>query len=217
MKSEDAVPTVPLRPTTPALFKTGYLMYCPVTVDDHPLSLMVDSGASHSLLPRKLLKRIAPSVPLKTLPYPLHFDLADGHSAMKCTTFVELHLKIGGLNIPQVFFVLDAETADPILGNDFLVEHEFIMDAANTTLTKGDTTVKCFRKSTHIRCYRCVAKQTVTLQPAAETLISIAMVGRDGSLPDLHVSAMVEPRTHLARKGLLPCPTILQPTIRNLY
>ena len=118
-----------------------HLLY--VSVSLHSLSLsgsfcypaLIDSGASVNLIHESLVS----SLSLAVEPCRLRATLADGKTALSCTSFVRLSYSIAGISCSDVFFVAPLGAQSLLLGMPYLERENPLIDWQTKTLEPRST------------------------------------------------------------------------------
>jgi predicted aspartyl protease len=155
----------------------------PVYVASYPGRALVDTGASMSILSDRYYDRL--------LRAKCKIDKLDANAkyrpvtnasggSMRVNTKVNVDIKIGGITIPAIFFVVEKLAHDIIIGTDLLQAMEAVIDHKTNTLVLFDglTIVPMTKTSEHL-----VVKTTanVVIPAYSEAVISVNCIKRPGN------------------------------------
>jgi len=136
-----------------------------VEIKKQTFQVLLDSGASSSVISYAVLKRL--QIPVQTLHYDaiINVHVADGRSVAVIGK-AELCVKINGLSMPCKFLILPHIGYSLILGLDFLAANKAQIDFANCVVTFFDNlTAANLSTSNHSRLTNSVCTLQATILP----------------------------------------------------
>ena len=133
-------------------------------VHDQPVSFLVDSGASCSLIDYPVYESLCEKVPLDLEQVQDHFVLADG-SNLVVHGGVEIVLQVGGREFPLTVVVANLGGRSAILGLDFLEQYEATLKVSHGNMTIGDTHICLHREDATKGCCRVGLGETLSIPP----------------------------------------------------
>jgi hypothetical protein len=120
--------------------------------------VLVDSGAAVNVLSGEIYRRMRKSL-YTVRPKTRHATLSSADSTpMKVLCDIDVDIRIGGLNLPCTFAVIENLGFQAVLGMQFLHDAKAVIDVANHTLSLYDglTTVPLVRADDNdVHCENC--------------------------------------------------------------
>jgi hypothetical protein len=174
--------------------------------------LLIDSGAGINVLSSEIFRRLR-----KTL-YTVrsetrHATLSSANQTqMKVLCDIDVDIRIGGLNLPCTFAVIENLGFQAVLGMEFLQDAKAIIDVANHSLALYDglTTVPLVRADENVCIVRTVDRTTIP--PRAKAVFNASMNTRRAN-----GIFMIQPSIWAKCQQLLPAHTIFDAKKRVLY
>ena len=133
-------------------------------VHDQPVSFLVDSGASCSLIDYSVYESLCEKVPLDLEQVQDRFVLADG-SSLVVHGGVEIVLQVEGREFPLTVVVANLGGRSAILGLDFLEQYEATLKVSHGNMTIGDTHIRLHREDATKGCCRVGLGETLSIPP----------------------------------------------------
>lgn len=162
-------------------------MYLPVCVNGIKTNMLIDSGATASLLSTEVYQ----SIPAKNRPNlkPIHGEMvAINGMSLEIFGYGEFNLDIGGCCYPSTIIVAKLNTTG-ILGLDFLSAQECNVNMKDKSIDLDGKVIKCTIKG-KMGCYRVSLLDTVSIPPRHELVTS----GRINEFcNDIHGIGIIEP------------------------
>ena len=143
-------------------------LYLNVRIESLQSSFLIDTGASRSLVSRKLYDRLSKKVTLSKNKLP-KLQLADGTS-LETYGVITVPLLVGPVAVKQDLIVADISDVG-ILGLDFLEEHQCSLDMKSSELEVAGIRIACGKGSPIVEVGRVKCAISVTVPPATEKLI----------------------------------------------
>ena len=143
-------------------------LYLNVKIESLQSSFLIDTGASRSLVSRKLYERLSKKVILSKNKLP-KLQLADGTS-LETYGVITVPLLVGPVAVKQDLIVADISDAG-ILGLDFLEEHQCSLDMKSSELEVAGVRVACGKGSPIVEAGRVKCTLSVTVPPVTEKLV----------------------------------------------
>jgi hypothetical protein len=165
--------------------------------------LLVDSGAGVNVLSGEIFRRLRKNL-YTVRPKTRHATLSSANQIpMKVECDVDVNIRIGGLNLPCTFAVVENLGFQAVLGMEFLQEAKAIIDVANHTLSLYDglTTVTLVRADENVCIVRTVDR--ITIPPRSEAVFNASMNTRRAN-----GIFMIQPSIWAKCQQLLPAHTI---------
>ena len=135
-------------------------------VHDQPVSFLVDSGASYSLIDYPVYESLCEKIPLDLEQVQDRFVLADG-SNLVVHGGVEIVLQVGGREFPLTVVVANLGGRSAILGLDFLEQYEATLKVSHGNMTIGDTHIRLHREDATKGCCRVGLGETLSIPPGS--------------------------------------------------
>ena len=182
--------------------------YIDTTICSKPISMLVDTGASVTILSQKFLNTINSSLLPEILPVKIKMKTATG----EISPFIgetEVYMRLGKNLIKHNVLIADIPT-EGILGMDFLVKNGCDVILSKSCIRYRGQELPCFKyknKGEASCCRICIYEKTV-LPPSSETIVS----GRAMDPIIKGKVGLVEPTTKFVEKhGLLIAKAVVQP------
>ena len=176
----------------------GYFVYG--TVDDLPLTFLIDTGSNVSILNRSIFDRLSPEVRQTVQPTNKKLLTVTG----EVTPFLGravLNIEIGSQSLQMNVLFADIEKKG-IIGLDFLKEHNCDLMLTQSCLKISNEKIRCFANSRDAQptCCRIIVTKHCTIPPETEMLIE----GHPAGVIDKNSTGLVEVDTgFLHKKELL--------------
>ena len=137
----------------------------------HTIHLLIDSGATSSLISAKKLKEIDPHQLYKIKPITHTLHAVNGQQ-MSLTGSVDLSLELGSKQFNLTFIVCDIES-DSILGQDFLRHHVDVINYKQSCLIIGTTNVPLWTGGQAVQVCRVEIRETVKIPAQSRKWVSV--------------------------------------------
>ena len=124
--------------------RQGGSYYVLMRIDRIEDYVLLDSGATHSVMPTEYFDLLSPDCRRRIRQTPGVGKLADGNQ-VRMHGEITLPLKVGGAEVWQTFLVGDV-TEHIIIGMDFFHKHECILDFTSFKLKVGKNEVNCYNR-----------------------------------------------------------------------
>ena len=173
------------------------------------LQVLIDCGASVSLLSRNALRKIPEEIRPTLEQSETRVKFADG-SVQRADGLVKLSLKVGETT-KTVSFLVGNFTDEAILGMCDLHTLGIQIDFSTMTVCKGDWIIPVQDVHCNPICRKVVVKKSVTLSPRTENLIEAYVISNSEKtkVRGNNVSLMLEPvESLLTEKCVLPAKSI---------
>ena len=173
------------------------------------LQVLIDCGATMSLLSRSALQKIPEEIRPTLEESENKVKFADG-SVQKADGLVTLNLKVGHTK-ERVSFLVGNFTDEAILGMNDLHTLGFQIDFSTMTVLKGDLAIPVQDIYCNSVTRKVVVRKSVTLAPRTESIIEAHVVNNETSKCDseAHINLMLEPvKSLLSKKCVLPAKSI---------
>ncbi len=180
------------------------------TIHKNSVQILVDSGATHSVVSYEYFLHLQRSTGLTLNPetYGGWAKIANG-GMLEIVGTVDLVLHFGKTSVTQSFFVLKYLAHPVILGTDFLREKRAVIDMANKVFILPEGNSVALSDSAQFNLRVClVAKDSVTVPPRSEVQIRGSLKGKAGP-KDGH--CLVEPGPRLVERYGMLCAASISP------
>jgi hypothetical protein len=165
--------------------------------------LLIDSGAGINVLSGEIFRRLRKTL-YTVRPKTRYATLSSANQTqMTVLCDIDVDIRIGGLNLPCTFAVIENLGFQAVLGMEFLQDAKAIIDIANHSLALYDglTTVPLVRADENVCIVKTVDRKTIP--PRAEAVFNASM--------DTHSANgifMIQPSIWAKCQQLLPAHTI---------
>ena len=136
----------------------------PCKVYNQPVSFLVHSGASCSLIDYPVYQCLCKEVLLELEPVSERYVMADG-SELTVHGATEVMLQIGNQEFPVTVVVAGLGHRSAILGLDFLEQYDVTLKLSKGQLHIGDTHLLLHRESSSEGCCRVSLEETLSIAP----------------------------------------------------
>jgi hypothetical protein len=171
--------------------------------------VLVDSGAAVNVLSGDIYRRLRESL-YTVRPKRRHATLSSADSTpMKVLCDIDVNIRIGGLNLPCTFAVIENLGFQAVLGMQFLHDAKAVIDVANHTLSLYDglTAVPLVRADDNAFIVRTVNR--IAIPPRSEAVFNASLDTRRAN-----GVYMIQPTIWAKCQQLLPAHTIFDATKR---
>jgi hypothetical protein len=161
---------------------TGYTIMVPVTINGKNISAVVDTAAQVTVMSKSLchalglLKPNSPTTCVRT---------AETGSAMQCIIVPNISITLGDKQHVHDIVVGDFND-NLILGLDFLIKYQYVIDIPRCVLIEGNNTVECWtQKNSSEGSYFVSQVRTLyghTVQPYTRILVPVKVSAPPGTL-----------------------------------
>jgi hypothetical protein len=165
--------------------------------------VLVDSGAAVNVLSGDIYRRLRETL-YTVRPKTRHATLSSADSTpMKVLCDIDVNIRIGGLNLPCTFAVIENLGFQAVLGMQFLHDAKAVIDVANHTLSLYDglTAVPLVRADDNVCIVRTVNR--IAIPPRSEAVFNASMDTRRAN-----GVYMIQPTIWAKCQQLLPAHTI---------
>ena len=131
-----------------------------------PVSFLVDSGASCSLIDVNIYMSLCSDRQIPLSEIKESFVLADG-SELAVFGEIEVNLRVGQRVFPQSVVVADLGGEGAILGLDFMRKYRAVLRPYTGQMNLGRETVQLYREKGRQRCSRVSLGGSLTIQPCS--------------------------------------------------
>ncbi|CAC5386872.1 unnamed protein product [Mytilus coruscus] len=181
-------------------------------INDKYLAFLVDTGANVTILSKKFIDEINPSLLPKINPVNINLITATGDSAPFIGQ-VDVEICLGDHIYYHNVLVADISN-EGIIGMDFLVTHDCdVLLSQNKLKIKGEI-IQCFHYASSAKsCYRVAIQETVNVPPNSEMIVS----GESNEPIFRGLAGLIEPNEKFMEKnGLLVARSIVHPEMYNI-
>ena len=157
-----------------------------------PVSFLVDSGASCTLMDYSVFKAVADKQELQLTPIKERFVLADG-SEMRNYGQASITLTIGSREYDIDVVIADLGYQSAILGLDSLEDQNTVLKVQSGTLLIDDVPVLLYRERAQKGCCEIRVHETLTIPPRSCRVVDVEVDLRElanGEKTDLRVGAV---------------------------
>ena len=157
-----------------------------------PVSFLVDSGASCTLMDYSVFKAVADKQELQLTPIKERFVLADG-SEMRNYGQASITLTIGSREYDIDVVIADLGYQSAILGLDFLEDQNTVLKVQSGTLLIDDVPVLLYRERAQKGCCEIRVHETLTIPPRSCRVVDVEVDLRElanGEKTDIRVGAV---------------------------
>ena len=168
-------------------------MYLPVQINGIHTDMLIDSGATASLISVEVFNKMANQPILKPVKGQM---VAVNGMNLKTHRFCDFDVIIGGFCYSVRAIVAELNTSG-ILGLDFLSDYECAIDIKQKCIVLDGKRIRCDMKG-KIGCYRVSLMETVSILPRHEMLISCQI---NDYCHDIKGTGIVEPSDDFHRKS----------------
>ena len=145
-------------------------MYVEVQLRGALVSMLIDTGASHTILSSTEYMSLADGKRPRLEPATTHISLADG-SLVDIWGTCWIELKVGGIS--QSLNVIVADVRMPgVIGMDFLLATGSSIDFRSLQLELQGEGIRCKHESTEMRCARLLATDYISIPAGHEIVVS---------------------------------------------
>ena len=145
-------------------------MYVEVQLRGALVSMLIDTGASHTILSSTEYMSLADGKRPRLEPATTHISLADG-SLVDIWGTCWIELKVGGVS--QSLNVIVADVRMPgVIGMDFLLATGGSIDFSSLQLKLQGEGIRCKHESTEMRCARLIATDSISIPAGHEIVVS---------------------------------------------
>ena len=174
-------------------------------IGDKPTPIMIDTGASCSVMSRKVYD----TIPVEHRPPLVNRNCgirSVSGEVTKCDGIVTFKMQFGDLELPVTFHVADVE-GKVILGMSFLSEFGGLLDTKNGTMIIGDQTVACLVVNGRPKPRRVYVNGEYIISPGAEMVLPGISKDRAGETrSNSTIPMLFEPKPNFVKQhGLLIC------------
>ena len=158
----------PVKPSKP------FLLYAQLTINDTCLQILIDTGASATCICAGILHRLSGVQHLDTLTR--CFVLADGAVPLTITGSVQLSMLVDSQNIPFQAFVAEKLCVDLILGMDFMLAFQAVIDISSQQFSLEFAGRRCMVSlDDHLRrpLVALSSRSATTIAPRSTVAISV--------------------------------------------
>ena len=172
-----------------------------------PFNLLIDSGASKSLMHRSVLDKIPQECRPELQKADTQIRFADG-SIQSITGMIKLPILIGQ-DCKLVEFLVGEYTDDAILGMKDLKRFGITIDFEKNLVTKGDLWLPAIDISSVPLLQKVIVRRTCVLAPRSQSIIQATVKQRKGQKENSTATLMMTP-THsvISELGVLPAKTL---------
>ena len=180
-----------------------------VTIQNLPVTFLIDTGSNITILSRNLMERLPPDVTSSVQPTKTKMLTVTG----EVTSFLgktEKELSIGKQKIKHTLLVADIEN-EGILGMDFLKAHKCDLVLTRQIYKVNGEEILCFANSRNAQpqCCRVAVLEPVEIPPGTEMIVP----GYNKGIIDRNGTGLIEADTiFLHMKGLLVAKALVCPT-----
>ena len=169
--------------------KYGHTINVTGFVQEQPLSFVVDTGATDTIISERSFKSI-PSGSRPTL-QPMYDTgaQADG-SPLPIVGWASMRVRIGTVEVEIPVTVAHIKN-DDLIGVDFLSLTECVIDTRRKQLNFGEEVVQVYTEENRLFCANITVSKRFDIPPGHERVI----LGRINKLPDMQGFGVVEPAT----------------------
>ncbi|CAG2195664.1 unnamed protein product [Mytilus edulis] len=181
-------------------------------INDKCLAFLVDTGANVTILSKKFIDEINPSLLPKMNPVNINLITATGDSAPFIGQ-VDVEICLGNYIYHHNVLVADISN-EGIIGMDFLVTHDCdVLLSQNKLKIKGEI-IQCYHYASSAKsCYRVAIQETVDVPPNSEMIVS----GESDEPIFRGLAGLIEPNEKFMEKnGLLVARSIVHPEMYNI-
>ncbi|CAC5374211.1 unnamed protein product [Mytilus coruscus] len=181
-------------------------------INDKYLAFLVDTGANVTILSKKFIDEVNPSLVPKINPVNINLITATGDSAPFIGQ-VDVEFYLGDHIYHHSVLVADISN-EGIIGMDFLVTHDCdVLLSQNKLKIKGKI-IQCFHYASSAKsCYRVAIQETVNVPPYSEMIVS----GESNEPIFRGLAGLIEPNEKFMEKnGLLVARSIVHLKMYNI-
>ncbi|XP_041467396.1 uncharacterized protein LOC121417729 [Lytechinus variegatus] len=182
-------------------------LYLQGKVNGQDLKLLVDTGATNTLIGEKVFDQIEEIRRPELLPVTSVVLQADG-SQLRIRGKSMLEVQIGDIVVTTMATVASLKN-EGILGLDFLVKINAVLDCQKMELRTNYGIVPCLDSNGESFCRRIVAGEDYSIPPGHEMVLAGRVTGRKVSLGDGLVEPPANP-TELIKKGLIVARSVVK-------
>ncbi|CAG2197901.1 unnamed protein product [Mytilus edulis] len=181
-------------------------------INNKCLAFLVDTGANVTILSKKFINEINPSLLPIINPVNINLITATGDS----TPFIgqiDVEICLGNYIYHHNVLVADISN-EGIIGMDFLVTHDCdVLLSQNKLKIKGEI-IQCYHYASSAKsCYRVAIQETVDVPPNSEMIVS----GESDEPIFRGLAGLIEPNEKFVEKnGLLVARSIVHPEMYNI-
>ncbi|CAG2240186.1 unnamed protein product [Mytilus edulis] len=140
-------------------------------INDKCLAFLVDTGASITILSKKFIDEINPSLLTKMNPVNINLITATGDSAPFIGQ-IDVEICLGNYIYHHNVLVADISN-EGIIGMDFLVTHDYVLLSQKNKLKIKGEIIQCYHYASSAKsCYRVAIQETVDVHPNSEMIVS---------------------------------------------
>ena len=172
-----------------------------------PFNILIDCGASMSLLHHSLLEKIPEEYRIPLQETNLKVRFADGR-VQSGTGVLKLPVWIGK-EVKIVDFLVGEFTDDAILGMRDLKAFGISIDFDNCLVTKGDLWLPAVDVNSKPLVNKVVIRRTCVLAPRSQSIVQACVKQRKGQVLDNESTVMMIPTNSITNElGVLPAKTL---------
>ncbi|CAG2204440.1 unnamed protein product [Mytilus edulis] len=181
-------------------------------INNKCLAFLVDTGANVTILSKKFIDEINPSLLPKMNPVNINLITATGDSSPFIGQ-IDVEICLGNYIYHHNVLVADISN-EGIIGMDFLVTHDCdVLLSQNKLKIKGEI-IQCYHYASSAKsCYRVAIQETVDVPPNSEMIVS----GESDEPIFRGLAGLIEPNEKFMEKnGLLVARSIVHPEMYNI-
>lgn len=183
-------------------------LFVSTEIHGNPVTMLVDTGASVTILKREIFETLKPSCPNLLKPVDLNLTTATGEIAPLLGKIV-VDIKLGNYSFSHEILVADIQN-DGILGIDFLSTNKINVLLSKSCLSVKRNKIPCFHfnKKLKPRVCRIAVSEDIVVPPDTEVIISGKMID-----PIINIeNGLISAQSNFVNKtGLLLAHAIVKP------